>query len=209
MVPEMYGQIAHAASRWSKPKRTSQALAGADFTRGLANPVRWRWKKNHIRLPLMVSFVVKTVSVMGDHVAEGGLPKQDQFRQSFLLHRAIPSLQMRVQVWAPRGQHQRFDPCGPEDVIKGGRELRISIVQQVTATVQHPLPGHRHVSSHLLHPTDIRPRCETGDTNLSGRDPHEHQDVVGHQSACRPDFGREEIYRCQGLQMRSYGGQIN
>ena len=49
-------------------KQTSQALAGADFTKRLADPVRWRWKQNHIRLPLMVSFVVKMLSVIGKHV---------------------------------------------------------------------------------------------------------------------------------------------
>ena len=146
-------------------KQTAQALTGADFTTRLADPVRWRWKQNHIRLPLMVSFVVKMVSVIGKHMAKGGLPEQDQLRQALLFHRAIPALQMRVQVWASRRQHQRFDPCGPEDVIKGGRELRISIVQQVTATIQNPISGHRHVSSHLLHPVDIGRRRESGDTD--------------------------------------------
>jgi hypothetical protein len=52
-------------------KQTSQALTGADFARRLTDPIRWRWKQNHIGLPLMVSFVVKMVSVIGKHVAEG------------------------------------------------------------------------------------------------------------------------------------------
>src|SRR6266404_4909202 len=49
-------------------KQPSQALTRADFTRRLADAVGWRWKQNHIRLALMVSFVVKMVSVIGKHV---------------------------------------------------------------------------------------------------------------------------------------------
>ena len=91
-------------------KQPAQALTGADFTRRLTDPVRWRWKQNHIRLPLMVSFVVKMVSIMGKHMLEGGISEQNHFRQALLFHRAIPSLQVRGQIWTSRGQHQRFDP---------------------------------------------------------------------------------------------------
>jgi hypothetical protein len=41
-------------------EQTSQALTGADFTRRLADPVRWRWRQNRIGFALMVPFAVKT-----------------------------------------------------------------------------------------------------------------------------------------------------
>jgi hypothetical protein len=58
---------------------------------------------------------------------------------------------VRVQIWTPGRQQERFQAGGSEYLIKGSRELGVPIVQQITATVEHPLPCHRHIPGHLLH----------------------------------------------------------
>jgi hypothetical protein len=107
-------------------------------------------------------------------VLERGLAEQDHFREALFFHRAIPPLQMRVQVWAAWRQEERLDSRGSQDLAKGGTKLGIAIVQQITATVEHSLPRHRQVSSHLLHPSSIRGEGETTDANLSRGNPHEY-----------------------------------
>lgn len=55
-------------------------------------------------------------------------------------------------------------------------------MQQITATVEHPLPGHRQVSRHLLHSIRIRGQGKTGHADLSPANPLEHQHLEGQPS---------------------------
>jgi hypothetical protein len=104
---------------------------------------------------------------------EGGLSDEDQLVQTTLFTTANKPLGEGIQIRTPWGQENRVDPHRFEDLIKCGRELRISIVEQATATVEETLLSHRHVPSHLLHPLEIWLRRETGNADLPGRNADE------------------------------------
>lgn len=98
--------------------------------------------------------------------------------------------------------NQRLAEANPASC--GSRaKLGVAIVQKIATAVQKTVASHRHVSSHLLHPFAVRRQRDTGDADLSRRNPHEHQHVVGRQSASRPNFRREEIHGRQRFKMRA------
>ena len=43
-------------------------------------------------------------------------------------------------------QHDWFDGGRPQNLVKASTKLCMTIMQQITATLEHPVPGHREVS---------------------------------------------------------------
>jgi hypothetical protein len=52
-------------------------------------------------------------------------------------------------------QHDWFDGGRPQNLVKASAKLCMTIMQQTTATLEHPVPGHCQVSRHLM-------KCEPG-----------------------------------------------
>jgi hypothetical protein len=70
---------------------------------------------------------------------------------------------MIVQIWTVCRQGERFDADGSEDLIKGSRKLGVPIMQQITATLEHPQPcGWQKLRREWkrLISGDLRPSCE-------------------------------------------------
>ena|SRR5438876_8160863 len=69
-------------------EQASQPRSGLDFASGFTDPVRRHREQDHIPLALMVSLSVKMIHVLREHLAQGRLAEQDQFRQALLFCRS-------------------------------------------------------------------------------------------------------------------------
>src|SRR5258708_24202313 len=117
-------------------QQTSQPLSGLDFASGLTDPVRWHREQDHIPLALMVSLSVKMIRVLREHLPQGGLAEQDQFRQALLFYRSLPPLHIRIQIGTASWQFNCLDPDRLQDTSERRAEFCISIVQQIPAAIE-------------------------------------------------------------------------
>lgn len=65
-------------------QQTFQPLSGLDLASGFTDPVGQHREQAHIAFALMVSLSVKVIYVLREHLSQGGLAEQDQFRNALL-----------------------------------------------------------------------------------------------------------------------------
>jgi hypothetical protein len=100
-----------------------------------------RWEITSRSLCLMIPLDVEMLYVFCQRSPQRCLPKQHQLGEAFLFHRADPTLREGVQIRTARRQSQRLDSAGRQDVSERLTELRIPIVQQITARFQKSQPS--------------------------------------------------------------------
>ena len=115
-------------------QQPSQALTCANFAQRLADPVRWRWKQDHIPLPLVVLFPV----TMGK-----GIRLQLVFGEAAMpsTFAAEASAIQRVESQSPIGPRAR-KPCAPVASLIGTppRSPRLLVLR--SAEEGEPPPGN-------------------------------------------------------------------
>src|SRR5262245_34705163 len=121
------------------------------------------------------------------------LAEQDQLRQAFFLDRTYPALRVGVQIRTSRRQGCAFHAAGSEGLPKLAAEFLVTVVQQVTTTVQIPGGLHRCVTRHLLHPTRVRMARDAAQEYTSAVQFDKEQHVVGHQSTPGQHLHRKEV----------------
>jgi hypothetical protein len=116
-------------------QQASQPLSDLDLASGFTDPVSWHREQDHIPLALMVSLSVIIIRVLREHLPQGSLAEQDQFRQALLFYRSMPPLQIRIQIRTPWRQFNRLDPDRLQDPSERRAEFCISIMQQMRSRV--------------------------------------------------------------------------
>jgi hypothetical protein len=116
-------------------KQASQPFTGADLTRSFSNPIGGRRKQNYIVIALVISFAVKMRNVLAERIPQGAFAKENELRETLLLHGTVPPFQMRIEVWAVRRQLYGLDARRLQDGIESGTEFGIPIVQEKTAPI--------------------------------------------------------------------------
>jgi hypothetical protein len=79
----------------------------------------------------MIPLVMIMLDVFVERMPEGGLPTQDQPRETFLLDRAHPALRMGIQIRRPRRECHSRDPGGVKELLKGGAIFSVPIMDEV------------------------------------------------------------------------------
>src|SRR5215831_14545520 len=86
--------------------------------------------EQHIALALMIPLLMIMCIVLGESLPYGAFPKQNEPRETFLLHRFHPALRVGIQVRAPRGQHHPLYSRLVNGPLKSGAVLGITIMDQ-------------------------------------------------------------------------------
>src|SRR5215470_2546648 len=96
-------------------------------------------KEQDILLPLMISLVMIVLHILLKRMPEGGFPKQDQSRETLLLHRTHPALRTRLQgEWRSVG---RFSVKPGEVKLTTLEEAGNSINQDTKGRLAHLAAG--------------------------------------------------------------------
>lgn len=111
----------------------------------------------------------------------------------------MPPFQIGVQIGTSWRQLYGLDSDSLQDPSERFTEFGISIVQQITAPVEEAHIRQADVSRHLCHPVFVGLDRDSDDAHGSGCQSHAGEHVVGRQSACRPHFSTEEVYRGKNL----------
>ena len=82
---------------------------------------------------------MKMLHILRQRMAQGGIPKQNQPRETLLLDGTDPALGVCVQVRAPRWQDDASHAGLVDVALKGRAEFPVSIVDQVRAWIQKSL----------------------------------------------------------------------
>ena len=149
--------------------------------------------------PLVRALQVIMRRVFIDQSAEVALPQRDDPAQAFRLDREHEPLGVSVKVGAPRREFHGLDPHGPQQVIEGGGEERIAVVDQVPMFEQKPVERVGQAAPQTEHPCPARVGRQAGDADAARRQVDHEEHVVPLQPACCPRFHGEEIRGRDGL----------
>ena len=92
-----------------------------------------RRKEENLPFPLMIALMMKVLHILRKDIAQGTLSKQDDTGETLLLHRADPALGVGIQVWRPWGEWHALDARIIDDLLKGGAEFCVTIMDQILA----------------------------------------------------------------------------
>src|SRR6185436_7675817 len=76
----------------------------------LAADIRITREQQDVTLALVIALSVIMLDVFVQRPPQGALAQEDHLGQALLLHRSDPALRIGIQVRAPRGQRERFNP---------------------------------------------------------------------------------------------------
>jgi len=142
---------------------------------------------------LMVSFVVIVAAVLCKHPRQRTLAEQDQFGQALLFHRTDPTLCERIQIRALGGQLNRLYATACQRGPKRSTELRIPIMQHITAGMKIAQRFLRRTTSDLFHPFFIWMSGDPGYLHAPALQMEKEQHIIGHQTSPIEYFYSKEI----------------
>ena len=67
-------------------------------------------EKQDVALPLVIPLGVEVFDIFAEGAPQGALTEENHLGQALLLHRPDLALRIGIQVRAPRGQRERFNP---------------------------------------------------------------------------------------------------
>jgi len=172
-------------------KQSAEALGFFD----LARPGARRSDEQLIAESLVRALGEVMSAVFAERVSKGVLAEQDEPIETLSLHGQHPALRDRVHVRRLKGGADDLEPGVLERLAELGSELAVAIDDEEAAAAKKSVALRREASRNLSHEVPVRVRRDAGDLNRAGRVGDDEQDVVGDESACGPDLGREEVRR--------------
>jgi hypothetical protein len=139
-------------------------------------------------LSLMIPLCMVMRNIFAQRPPQGALTKENELRQTLILHRSHPALSIGVQVRTSRRQRERLDLTRFDDRSEGDSALGIAIMQEIPTVSEGAASFHGHVPGDLLHPSLVRMNGNPGDVHLAALQMDEKQHVAGHQSSQREDL---------------------
>src|ERR1700688_1420549 len=100
----------------------------------------------------MIPFGMVMRNIFVQRPPQGALTKENDLRQTLLLHRSHPALSVGVQVRASCRQRKRLDLTCLDDRSEGDGVLRVAIMQEIATVSKGAASLHGRAPSHLLHP---------------------------------------------------------
>ena len=114
---------------FQEPAEPFAALHHVGTLAGLAG----RRKEENIPFPLMIALMMEVCHILRTDIAQGTLSKQDDTGETLLLDRADPALGVGIQVWRPWGEWHALDARNIDDLLQGGTEFCVPILDQILA----------------------------------------------------------------------------
>lgn len=142
---------------------------------------------------MMVSLGVVMRDIFAQSPYQRAFTEQNELGKALLLHRADPPFAECVQIWAARRNLKTPDPFRCQHMVERHTELRISVMQHVTAVAEPSGGVADGIARHLSEPGFSGMACDAGKRDASGLEIEEEQDVVGGEPTPGQDLDGEEV----------------
>ena len=120
--------------------------------------------------------------------------EQNQFGQTFLLHRSHEPFGERIHVWTTPRQLQTLDASSFQCLSELSAELGVTVVWHIAMPAQISRVFVHRVAGYLLHPFLRRMPGDTSQVHSPRLQMQKKRHIVGHQTAPRQHFHCEEIH---------------
>src|SRR6516162_9575024 len=146
----------------------------------------------------MIALHMIMIQELANAVPQRIFSEKNQLIQTAFLNSLYETFGVRIQIWGPRRQFDRFNACIGQHRQEFLRIQRIAIMDEVPVSSEKAIDLIGHVSRNLHHPQSVCLLRHSSDLDSSCGEFDEEKNDEPLQTCWRPDLNREEV-RCHDL----------